>query len=147
MTDNLWGEVVYNPTLERFAEEFAADPDFIWEVKHDWYGLDFEYVRGYTDSLFWRVFLGSEYNANFLDFMPPEAVRQRLAYIKDLYQRTDEKIEAHYIQHPGCFLTIEEMDDFIEEAAEQLDRIYQLLWLEDVVMPEAHNTLEVSGLD
>jgi len=144
VTDNLWAQAVGRPTHERFAEAFAGDPDFIWEVKRDWYGLDFEYVRENPDSIFWRVFLDCRYDADFLDFMPPEAVQERLDYIKDFYQRTDEKVEAHYIQHPGCFLTQKEMDDFIQEASGRLIRIYQALWQENCVVPAQTSAL---GLD
>ena len=128
VTDNLWGEQIGQPTNERFAEEFEADPKFIWQVKRDWYGLDFEYVRSQPESIFWRVFLDSEYDQDYLEFLPNEAVQQRLAYIKDLYQRTDEKIEEWYIQRPDQYLSKKEMDEFIAKATDTLYQIYLHLW-------------------
>ena len=141
VTDNLWAGTVGLPTRQRFAQQFEADPDFIWEVKRDWYGLDFEYVREHPGSLFWRVFLDCEYDADFLDFMPPEAVQQRLAYIKDFYQRTDEKIEEHYLQHPGTYLTRGTMEDFTQDAVQRLHRIYQHLWLAGQAAPKGPSAL------
>jgi len=146
VTDNLWGEAIYRPTQKRFAREFESDPEFIWEVKRDWYGLDFEYVRSHPDSLFWRVFLDCEYTQDFLDFMPSEAVKQRLEYIKELYQRTDEKIEIHYIKRPGCYLTRSEMDAFIQESADGLDLIYTALWLEGQSLTEVPSALDLNIL-
>lgn len=146
VTDNLWGETIYRSTRKRFAREFESDPDFIWEVKRDWYGLDFEYVRSHPDSLFWQVFLDCDYTENFLDFMPPEAINQRLDYIKEFYQRTDEKIESHYIQHPGCYLTRTKMDKFIEAAADRMESILTVLWFEGQLPAEAASVLDLECL-
>ncbi len=60
ISDNLWTTAVGKPTSERYAEQFAADKSFIWEVKEDWYGLDHIYVREHPESLYWRVFLGAK---------------------------------------------------------------------------------------
>jgi hypothetical protein len=68
--------------------EFEADPKFIWQVKRDWHGLDFEYERANPNSNFLRVFLSSSYEA---DFLPSAAIAERLKYIKELYQREDER--------------------------------------------------------
>jgi hypothetical protein len=82
VTDNLWAQKIGRPTHTRFAAEFEADPKFIWEVKRDWYGLDFVYLYEHPDSLFWRVFLDCAHTEDYFDFMPPEAVAQRIEYIK-----------------------------------------------------------------
>jgi len=55
--DNLWKLRIALPTIARYQSSFDDDPDFIWEVKKDWYGLDIAYVRTHPQSLFWRVFL------------------------------------------------------------------------------------------
>jgi len=126
-TDNLWSMEIGVPTKERFAAEFEADPKFIWQVKRDWYGLDFAYVRRERDSLFWRVFLQTAYTEDFLDFLPQEAVGQRLEYIKELYQRTDNRVEEWYIERPDIYLTEREMTQFVEEGAEKLYKAFQYL--------------------
>lgn len=129
VTDNLWHQQVGYPTMERFAAEFEADPQFVWEVKRDWYGLDFEYVRSHPRSLFWTVFLGCEYRESYaLDFMPPEAVKERIAYIQALYQREDDEVRAHYFDRPDLYLSREEMDRFVEGAVGKLARIYSCLF-------------------
>jgi len=75
ITDNLWSREIGQPTKQKFPAEFAADKDFIWTVKKDWYGLDFQHVRAYSDSLFWRVFIPAEYNRADLPFLPEGAVK------------------------------------------------------------------------
>ena len=94
ITDNLWTLDVGKPTTERYAEQFAADKLFIWEVKRDWYGLDHIYVREHPDSLYWRVFLEAQPDSTELDFFPPEALHRQLHHIKSFYQRDDEEIKA-----------------------------------------------------
>ncbi|NIM96424.1 MAG: hypothetical protein GTO18_22215 [Anaerolineales bacterium] len=128
VTDNEWSQKVGQPTQARFAEEFDADPEFIWEVKRDWYGLDFDYVRKHRDSIFWTVFLKTAYTHDYIDFLPQEAVQQRIAYIKELYQKTDEEIEEWYIDRPNLYLLQEDMDDFVSGTTDILYAIYQQLW-------------------
>jgi hypothetical protein len=127
ITDNLWSKLVGQPTMERYAEQFAADPKFIWTVKEDWYGLDFIHVRDHPESLFWRVFLHAQPDGFDLDFIPQKAIEQQLQYIKTFYQRTDDEVLASY-RRPYSYLSQSDMDKFIARAGSDLLRIYQLLW-------------------
>jgi hypothetical protein len=128
VTDNLWAHEIGWPAKERFAREFEADPRFIWEVKRDWYGLDFDHVRSHPESLFWRVFVHGEYTEDYLDFMPPEAVQERVVYIKATYQKTDEETEQQLRDRPRLYLSQEEMDRFVAGVTERLYEIYYYLW-------------------
>jgi hypothetical protein len=127
VTDNFWTAAVGKPTQERFPEQFAADKNFIWTVKDNWYGLDHLYVRAHPDCLYWRVFLDAEPGAPALDFLPAQALTQQLAHIKSYYQRTDAEIEA-MIAAPYIYLNQDQMDRFVADAARDLLTIYHLLW-------------------
>jgi hypothetical protein len=127
VTDNLWSREVDVPTRERFAAEFESDARFVWKVKHDWYGLDFKYVREHPDSIYWRVFLNCQYVDDFLDFLPGDALQQRLDYIKEMYQKTDDETEQWYQNRPGIYLTEEEVDRFVETGTHRLSAIYRHL--------------------
>ncbi len=127
ITDNLWTLQVGKPTTERYADQFAADKSFIWEVKLDWYGLDQIYVREHPDCLFWRSFLDAEPVSADLDFLPPAALPRQLQHIKSFYQRDDDDIEA-MMARPMIYLSKEAMDQFVEDAIERLFRIYLILW-------------------
>jgi hypothetical protein len=127
VTDNLWTVEVGIPTKTRFAAEFEADPKFIWQVKRDWYGLDFAFVRREHDSLFWRVFLPGAYEGDFLGFLPRAAVEARLTYIKAFYQRADDRIEQEYVRRPGLYLSEGEMDRFVTNGVTRLFRLFQYL--------------------
>lgn len=126
--DNFWAQEIGHPTYAKFAEEFEADPKFIREVKRDWYGLDLAYVRSNPDSLYWRTFLDAEYTENYLPFLPRDALQGRMAYIKELYRRTDERIEELWGKRPDKYLTQEEMDGFIDLGTQLLHDAYRFLW-------------------
>lgn len=146
VTDNLWDGLIGKPTRERFTSQFENDPKFVWQVKRDWYGLDFEHVRTHPDSLFWKVFLDCQYEHDYLDFLPPEAVQTRVDYIKEFYQRTDEKLEAWYIRRPDKYLSEREMEGFLEKATKVLYGIYKSLWLEAAEVPDDSSSLSLGSI-
>ena len=129
ITDNLWVREIVIPTTQRYSDEFAADKDFIWEVKKDWYGLDFIYVRDHPDSLFWRVFLTARPELGGLDFLLLEGVQQNVAHIQQYYQRTDEEVQALY-NRPYIYLSAAQADGFVEASTRQISRIYKQLWID-----------------
>jgi hypothetical protein len=143
VTDNLWNARIGVVTEAKFATEFEADPKFIWQVKRDWYGLDFEYVRNHPDSLYWKVFLGCSYERDYLPFLPPAAIAQRLAYIQELYQRQDERVEEWYIQRPDLYLSQGEMEAFVEESTTILCSLYRQLWQAEAELKGASSALEL----
>ncbi|MBN1976125.1 MAG: hypothetical protein JW918_01885 [Anaerolineae bacterium] len=128
VADNLWYRWIARPTLERFQAELEADQRFIWEVKRDWYGLDFVYLHQHPDSLFYRVFLDCEYDDDCgLDFMPAEGLRRQLDYIKNLYQDR-EKMDQALNGRPDIYLTKPEMDRFVRDTTRYLLQVHKLLW-------------------
>jgi hypothetical protein len=126
VTDNLWHAMISVPTRERYQVEFGTIPGFVWEVKKDWYGLDFEYVRSHPDSLYWRVFLVCDYPINYLEFLIPEGVRQSLAHIQEYYQRQDAHAEER-VNRQRLYLTEPEMSHFVETATRTLLESWQRL--------------------
>lgn len=132
ITDNLWTIQVGRPTQERYPQQFAAERNFIWEVKKDWYGLDHLYVREHPECLFWRVFLPFDFaqgepDSADLDFLPPQALSHQVAYIKSYYQRRDDEINQ-MLTRPFEYLSKAEMDCFVTDAISRLHAIYQILW-------------------
>jgi len=123
VTDNLWYMQVDQPTRQRYADQFAVDRDFIWEVKRDWYGLDYLYTQEHPDSLYWRVFLGCTVSDSYLDFLPVEALRQRVEFIQARYQKDYPGVEEAY-RRPYMYLSQSEMDGFVERASAFLYRAH-----------------------
>ncbi len=129
MTDNLWHQRISLPTKQKFPQEFARNRDFIWEVKKDWYGLDFIYLRDHPGCLFWKVFLTAQPETGSMDFLPLEGVRQRVAYIQEYYQRTGESVQNLY-NRPYQYLSRQEMDNFVQATTGILNRIYEQVWVQ-----------------
>jgi hypothetical protein len=143
ITDNLWSRLIGIPTKQRFEAEFSADRDFIWEVKKDWYGLDFIYIRDHLESLFWRVFLAAQPETGGLDFLPPEGVRRNVGHIKEYYQRAGAEIQALY-KRPYIYLSKAEADHFVDECTQQISRIFGYLWMDGSPADGAGSALDLS---
>jgi hypothetical protein len=142
IVDNLWTVKVGKPTEEKYPDQFAADKDFIWEVKRDWYGLDQIYVRTHADCLFWRVFVEAQPDSADLDFLPPQALSRQLDYIKTFYQRRDEKIDE-MCARPFIYLSAEEMNLFVDESSLKLLQIYRRLWPDPPLLDNLYSALEL----
>lgn len=147
VTDNLWRINVFRPVREKYAKHFEDDPNFIWEVKKDWYGLDFAHVRANPDGIFWQVFLSADYTTQYLDFFPPEAVPQQLEYIKTFYQRQDEEVENKLRLSENIYLTAKEMGDFVDSAAQTILSIYDQIWNQGVLFEDHLTALDLVGED
>jgi hypothetical protein len=144
ITDNLWTIKVGKPTQVQYPNQFAADKNFIWEVKEDWYGLDHIYIRAHPDCLFWRVFLDAEPVSADLDFLPTDALTRQLVHIKSYYQRRDEKIDA-MCARPMIYLSAENMDSFVLEATDRIQKIYRTLWTVPPALGHHHTSLDFSN--
>lgn len=115
VTDNLWNGIRIS-TYEKYMPQFDIDRNFIWEVKKDWYGLDHIYANENPDCLYWRVFVKCEYRADVLDFLPAEALNQRVDYIRKEYQPDEERL-ARIRQRPFEYLNKQQMDQFVSESS------------------------------
>lgn len=142
ITDNLWTIKVGKPTQDRYPGQFAADKNFIWEVKKDWYGLDQIYVRSHPNCLFWRVFLDAQPESPDLDFLPAQALARQLEHIKSFYQRHDNEIDE-MCARPFVYLSSTEMDSFVREATDHLKKIYDALWSNPPMINGLYSALEI----
>jgi hypothetical protein len=132
VTDNLWHQLISLPTHQRFKTQFDGQPGFIWEVKKDWYGLDYEYVRSHPDTLYWKIFLQCQYTTNYLEILLPEGVSRNIQHIKEYYQRTDDHAED-LVSRERIYLTKPEMDGFVEIATLKLAKAWE--HIQDVKIP------------
>ncbi len=121
MTDVLWVQKIYGPTKEKFPQQFAADPNFLWTVKEDWYDLDHKYLRDRPGFRAFRVYLGAVGFVNkFMEEFAPDAFDNRRAYITDFYLQGKENLDREY-----PYLKEAEMDAFVEAGVKEI-----LAWLE-----------------
>lgn len=128
LTDMLWARKVWRPTKNRFARELQEDKArMIEEIKGDWYGLDFVYLREHPEFILWKIFLNAQPDSFDLDFLPRRAVDQQLAHIKHYYQNQPEEHPDAFTR-PYLYLSKLEMDEFVIDTCDQLERVYHLLW-------------------
>ncbi len=146
IVDNLWNKKIGEPTAKlyesKYKEKYEDKNSFFQKVKGDWYSLDFIHVREHPRSFFWQTFLKSEVTTSFLDFLPEDALKQRVDYIKTFYQRDDEGVDK-LLDRPFEFLTKERMNAFVEEAAQMLVQIYELIWLQGIDVSEYQSALQL----
>ena len=146
IVDNLWSKNISRPTKELFEHQYSEDfenkREFFGEMKRDWYGLDFVYLHNHPTSFFWNVFIDSEVTSTYLDFLPLEALKQRVEYIKTFYQRKDEAID-NLFSRPFKYLSSERVNGFVEEVSQTMLQVYQLIWVEDMEVGECENALEL----
>ena len=122
IVDNLWNYYIMKPLKEKFLRDFQKNPNFIWKVKSDWYALDKIYIREKRDSLFWKDFLETEYNEDFLDFLPREGVQRQLEFIKKFYQISKAE-HLRISKKTFVYLEKKEMDLFIQNSSDVILRV------------------------
>ena len=117
VTDNLWNYYIMNPLKEKYLKELQNNPNFIWDVKRDWYDIDKIYITENKDSLFWTDFLEAEYDEDLLDFFPREGVKRQLKFIKNFYQITNEEY-LRISKKQFIYLDRIQMDNFIQNSTD-----------------------------
>jgi len=143
VTDNLWTERVWHPTHDQYLSDFEKTPGFIWEVKKDWYGLDFAYVRSHPECLFWRIFIESRYDEEYLEHFPPQAIADKIDYIKTFYQRMDDEVDNRLRLTDQIYLNEAEMALFVDGAYRDLLKIYQAIWERSVLLDGLTSAVEL----
>jgi hypothetical protein len=100
-----------------YAEGLARDPQFIWEIKRDWYGQDRLYLQDHPDFVFYTMFAPIEDFPNiYFDFYPPQAFTLHVRRISEFY--LDGKEDP---QRAFPYLAKEEMDGLVEDAIQTLE--------------------------
>lgn len=100
-----------DPVYDKLLKD---DPSYIWEIKKDWYGQDFEFIKANPHGIF-KEFLTFTDVKDYFDFFPPGAFRDKLFYIQDFYTSEEKrKIPS------DRYFTKEDMDTFVDNTTEIL---------------------------
>ena len=110
LTDMLWSELVAWPVRKKF-------PDITWdEIKKDWYGQDFLYIKNHPGFRAFRAYLGSVGFVNrYLDFFTPDAFDNRREYITSFYLQKQENLDREYL-----YLTEAEATAFVDQSVSEI---------------------------
>lgn len=121
LTDMEWS-VMFNEKKNDMLHKdgFDKDPNFIWTIKKDWYGLDFLYLKKHPDCLFYTLFKDIKEIPDYLDYYPPKAFERQVKYITDYYMGENEETKENFI-----YLTEKEMDGFVCSTVEKIDKVFR----------------------
>ena len=121
LTDMEWIKEVLHPS-------FAAHPDkaekdrtaFVWELKRDWYDMDFRYLKEHPDFRAFRIYEQSDgFRDGLMDIFSEDAFCSRRKYICGYYRGEHGDL---YREYP--YMTPEQADSFVSGAAQ---RVYSAL--------------------
>jgi len=121
LTDISWSNL-HNKIKEKnpsYAQKLKENPAFIWEVKKDWYGQDFEYLKNHQENIFNKVVLKIKTVEDHLDYFPQGAFTKQLNYIQDYYR------EENKIVPTDRYLTKKEMDGFVRDSVKGIKEILE----------------------
>ena len=117
LTDNLWSQEIARPCFRKYV---GGEPPYsgplVWQIKADWYDLDFKYLRDHPGFRAFRAYLGSVGFVNtYMEEFASDALDNRRQYITDFYLRENPNIDREY-----PYLTEAEMDGFVEVSVTQI---------------------------
>lgn len=120
LTDILWSDKIFSPTMEKLPEDCAAGrKNFIEKIKEDWYDLDFLFLREHPDFHAFAVYESAVgFENTYMTEFAPDAFDNRRAYITSFYREPNGHLDREY-----PYLTKGEMDAFVENSTEEIIRI------------------------
>jgi hypothetical protein len=130
VADHIWAIHVVRASRAKLPAELKYDKDVISKIKKDWYGQDDIFLRDHPDSLFWNILVQAKYEKDYLDFLPPKAIIRQLNFIRDYYQREEEKRNELY-NHNYPYMSTEQMDEVIDFISNACATIYDLIWIQN----------------
>ena len=117
LTDVEWTMEIYRPAMEAHAGRAGKDKNaFVWEMKRDWYDLDFRYLEEHTDFRAFRIYENAAgFRNDFLDIFSKDAFDSRREYICGFYRGEHGEL---YRDYP--YLSPEQADRFVRRCAEKV---------------------------
>jgi len=103
-------------------QRLQSDSDFVWEIKRDWYGLDFLYLNQNPDNIFQEKFQQIQQVPDYLDYLVPGALTQAVERIKAYYAQKKEFEAA--LAHDYSYLQQSTMDEWIEATTATVEALY-----------------------
>ena len=117
LTDVEWTMEIYRPAMEAHAGRAEKDKNaFVWEMKRDWYDLDFRYLEEHPDFRAFRIYENAAgFRNDFLDIFSKDAFDSRREYICGFYRGEHGEL---YRDYP--YLSPEQADRFVRRCAEKV---------------------------
>ncbi|WDV45752.1 zinc dependent phospholipase C family protein [Clostridiaceae bacterium M8S5] len=120
LTDIKWLQMHRAKQLQNlnYKERLKNDPNFIHEVKQDWYGLDFEYIANKKNNVFHDKYLKIDSINDYIDYFPLGALTSKMKFIHNFYLNDAESYTPTH-----RYLTTKEMNNFVDIASSEIIEI------------------------
>lgn len=117
LTDRLWSEQIALPSFRKYI---GGEPPYngpkAWEIKDDWYDLDFKFLRDHPDFRGFQIYQGAvDFRNDFMEEFSPDAFDNRRKYITSFYLQDKDNLDRTYL-----YLTEAEMDSFVDASARKI---------------------------
>lgn len=114
LTDVDWTKDVYRPCIEAHAVQSGKDKTaFIWEMKRDWYDLDFRYLEEHPDFRAFSIYeKAARFRNDLMSIFSEDAFDNRREYICGFYRGEHGEL---YREYP--YLTPDQADMFVHKTA------------------------------
>jgi len=117
LTDVEWTTEIMRPCFAAHPEESAKDPNaFVWELKKDWYDLDFRYLEEHPDFRAFRIYEQFKgFKNDLMDIFSEDAFESRREYICGFYRGEHGEL---YRDYP--YLSPEQADGFVTKTIRKI---------------------------
>lgn len=117
LTDMQWSDKIARPKIAQFAPATPeAQTALIWEMKEDWYDLDFLYLQEHPHFRSFHIYKNAVgFRNEYMDIFSPDAFDNRRKYIVDFYSQIKKGLDREY-----PYLSKSEMDHFVEDCTASL---------------------------
>ena len=114
LTDVDWTKDIYQPCMEAPADPSGKDKmSFIWEMKRDWYDLDFRYLEEHPAFRAFSIYeQAAGFRNSFMGIFSEDAFDNRREYICGYYHGEHDELYRNY-----PYLTPEQADKFVHRTA------------------------------
>lgn len=104
---------VYNKSREAYPDKVAQDEySFLWELKKDWYDLDFLYLKKHPEFKAFQIYQGLVgFHNCYMDIFAEDAFDNRREYITGFYLAGRENVEREY-----KYFTEQQAEKFVQES-------------------------------
>ncbi len=117
-----WAAKISYPSLALHPEKAQKDRTaFIWEMKRDWYDLNFRYLLEHPNFRAFRIYEQAEgFRNDLMDTFSEDAFENRREYICGFYRGQHGEL---YREYP--YLTPEQADGFVAKTVEKVGSTIQ----------------------
>ncbi len=119
-TDIRWTWDIMLPSKAKYSREFERDPAFIRVLKHDWYDLDYKFLRDCGTPRTYEYISAAGEIHDYLDYYESGQLSEQVKYIADFYGSTKPygDLDREYV-----YLTEKRMNRFVAKAQTEIEKI------------------------